>query len=448
MRGNNKFIYKNPIWDPQQKKATFSYQLHHKNEVLNFTETLIFPSDQPFTGIPQLLLKNVLGNLSLALGISYYKLYCPKEIILEGIQLSKEQADFWNTVYTKGLGEFFYKNRVDFRGLISFPFSNKTILSTPFSKGGKGDLKNRSLVGIGGGKDSIVAAEILKSLKKPFTAFIINSHSLQKQVAKLVDSDILFIKREIDPLLLELNKKPEAYNGHVPVSSIYAFIGLLAALLYDYRYIIVSNEKSANYGNTTYLGETINHQWSKSFEFEQLFHEYVKKYLTPDVKYFSLLRPLNEISIGKLFSNYPQYFPVFSSCNKNFKITGKTDKRWCGECAKCAFTFAILAAFLPKNQLLNIFGQNLFNKISLMQTYKELLGVEPIKPFDCVGTAEEVKVAFYLAMKKKEYENDIIMKFFQKEVLPKIANIATLEKEVFKLQDKHGIPYEFMLKIL
>ncbi len=463
MKQDSKFIYKKPTWETKGRKATFFYQLAHGGRVINFTETLVFSANQQISDIPQNLLNNVLDSVSLALGISYYKLYCPKQIIIEGMQLSKEQAEFWDIVYRKGLGEFFYKNKIDFRGLISFPFSNE---QTEFLKCSEADCKSapaemvlpllrraqdrndkkkvdRALVGIGGGKDSIVAAEMLKFLGKPFSGFVVNSHPIQDKVAKLLGADLIIVKREIDPKLLELNKKQDAYNGHVPVSSLYAFIGLLTALLYDYRYIVVGNEQSANYGNTEYLGETINHQWSKSFEFELLFQEYVKNYLTPDVEYFSLLRPLSEIAIAERFVRYPKYFSVFSSCNRNFKITEETDKRWCTECSKCAFAFIILSAFLPKRQLIDIFGENLFNQTSLLTTYKELLGVSNIKPFDCVGTPEEVQVSFYLAMKRGEYENDTIMKFFRNEVLPKIKDIDTISKEVFKLSDKHRIPEEF-----
>lgn len=445
MTQNSKFIYKKPAWDSVQKKATFSYQLQHKGEIFNFNETLVFSSNQPVANIPRALLKNTLDNLSLALGISYYKLNCPKQIILKGMRLSKKQAHFWNTVYTKGLGEYLYKNKIDYRNLISFPF--KTTTPTPFIKGGKGDFglvhSERSLVGIGGGKDSIVAAELLKSIKLPFTGFVVNNHAIKEQIAQLLGVDLIIVKREIDPELLQMNKTPGMYNGHVPVSSIYAFIGLLTALLYDYRFIIVANEQSSNYGNTTYLGETINHQWSKSLEFEMLLQKYITNFITPDVTYFSLLRPLSEIAIAKRFAGYPQYFPVFSSCNKNFKIIEKTDKRWCRRCPKCAFTFAILSAFLPKQKLINIFGQNLLNQTSLIETYKELLGVSGIKPFDCVGTPEETRVAFYMAMKKEEYENDVVMKFFEKEVLPKIKNVDAISNKVFKLSDKHLIPKEF-----
>jgi hypothetical protein len=52
----------------------------------------------------------------------------------------------------------------------------------------------------------------------------------------------------------------------------------------------MSNEKSANEGNTTMDGIEINHQRSKSLDFELAFAEYVDRYMSHDVKYFSLLR--------------------------------------------------------------------------------------------------------------------------------------------------------------
>jgi UDP-N-acetyl-alpha-D-muramoyl-L-alanyl-L-glutamate epimerase len=426
----SKFIFVGHTWSSKERKATFTYELHHQQEIFSFTEILSFPQVLQLSEVPADLRETLLNNLLLALGISYYKLYCPKEIVLNKFTLTKKQAEFWNTLYTKGLGEFFYKNKLDFRGLISFPFSEEAssqAISFP--------RENRSLVGIGGGKDSIVTAELLKEHKKPFTSFVINSHPLQDEVITLIGGTSLVVKRELDPTLFALNNRSDTYNGHVPVSSHYAFIGLFCAVFYDFRYVIVSNEQSSNYGNVTYLGSEINHQWSKSFEFEKMLQEHVKTSITPDVTYFSLLRSLTELGITKLFVKYPHYFSHFSSCNRNFRINTPSKKRWCGECAKCAFAFVMLAAFLPKEQLLQIFGQNLFEKEELMQTYKELLGVGEVKPFDCVGTPEEVQVA--------SYRDDPVITFFANDILPTIPDVVELQNEVLGSSSSHHIPEEF-----
>jgi hypothetical protein len=437
MAAESTFIFSGHSWSAQEGKAVFTYKILHNNESFELQETLTFPVEHLAKDIPEKLFKNILDNLLLVLGISYYKLFCPKHIVFENIQLTKEQSDFWNTLYTKGLGEFFYTNKIDFRGLVVFPSNDKEAESVSFPR------KNRSLVGIGGGKDSIVSAELLKQHKKTFATFVINQHSIRDAVISLLGTETITVTRKIDPNLFELNKREDSYNGHIPVSAQYAFIGLLLGVLYDYRYVVVSNEHSANYGSVNYLGMETNHQWSKSFEFESMFQDYCKKYITPDVIYFSLLRPLTEIAIVKQFVKYPQYFSHFSSCNRNFKITGEgSDKLWCSECPKCAFAFVLLAAFLSKEELVAIFGQNLFAKESLLQTYKELLGVVAIKPFDCVGTPEEVAVAFSQAIKKNEYENDVIMQEAQK-ILAKSDGIETLTDQVFETVSEHRIPEEF-----
>ncbi len=140
----DKFIFKTHGLDLKNYTAKFTYQLDHSGKSFEFTETLELPKFKD-GGIPPQLLNNILESLHLVLGISYYKLFCPKNLVLENIKLSKAQAEFWNTVYTKGLGEFFYKNNIDFRDLIKFPYVDTS------SKAVELPRTDRSLLGIGGG---------------------------------------------------------------------------------------------------------------------------------------------------------------------------------------------------------------------------------------------------------------------------------------------------------
>lgn len=407
--------------------VTFKYELAHKGETFSFAEKIIFdPARADFSRVSEKVLLAALDTLSLILGVSYWKLFCSKEIRLPHIKLSRGQAEFWNTVYTKGLGEFFYKNKIDFRGLVNpvrgregsqrssasngvnFPSAAKKVpRSQAVPKTGK------TLVLWGGGKDSIVSAELLKKDGKDFDLFSLNDYPIQRETAKIAGKELLVVKREIDPKLLELNKRPDVYNGHVPVSVVYSSTALVAAILYGYDSIVNSCEKSANYGNVEYLGETVNHQWSKSEEFEKMFRDYIKTYITSTVTYSSLLRQYSELQIAELFSKYPRYFSSFASCNKNFTIAKPKGNRWCGECAKCAFVFAILSAYLPKDTLVKIFGKNLFSDPALLTIYRKLWGLEAEKPFDCVGTPEETLAAFELASKTGAYKEDVIMKGYE-----------------------------------
>ena len=464
MHKNLSFIFNGYESGLEKGEIFFHFGFKGKKDI-DFTEKITFP---PVTGkIPQALLESLLDNLMLILGISYWKLYAPSDIVIENNFLSKEQAEFWNTVYTKGLGEFFYKNKIDFRNLVHFPFAENFEKPISFPR------KNRSLLGLGGGKDSIVAAEILKAQNKKFDLFTVNTSEIQEEVASEIGKKPILMKRELDPKLFNLNKsntfflrgieptqkkKPPnphsklrgfkkvldkekglpgnagaqasgrrgTYNGHVPISVVYGFFGLMVSIFYDYRQIVVGNEKSANYGNVEYLGEVINHQWSKSEEFENLFSEYVQKFITPDISYYSLLRSMSELEVAREFVKYPKYFKVFSSCNKNFKILKpsfakasvdrqvKNEKiRWCGKCAKCLFVFISLAAFIPKKEVVDIFGKNLFEDASLLSLFEELIGKRNFKPFECVGTPEEIKEALGQIAEKGESSKTALMKHFK-----------------------------------
>ena len=77
-----------------------------------------------------------------------------------------------------------------------------------------------------------------------------------------------------------------------------------------------------------------------------------------------------------------------------------------------------------------------------MKTYKELLGIEGVKPFECVGTPEEVKLAFYMLYKKGEYKDSLVMQMFEKEVVPEDLDVEELKTDVFK-SGEHSVPEEF-----
>jgi len=459
---NSSFTFTGYQLDKKKGIATFSYTVKNLGKTYQFLDRIFFPVvNAAWEKIPSGILENILNSLLLILGISYWRLFCPKIIRTPTVHLSKGQAEFWNTVYTKGLGEFFYKNKIDYRRLVEFPYDGD-------GRGkGKGENKRenalplkRSLLFFGGGKDSIVSAKLLQAHHKLFSLFMVNDSNIQRETANLIDSERIVFERKLDPQIFELNKEPGVYNGHIPISAIWAFLGAFAGILYDYQYVVTSNEHSANYGNVSYLGNEMNHQWSKSYEFETLFQTYIQKYITENVTYFSLLRPLYEIKIAQIFTKYQEFFPYFSSCNRNFRIKNYSPGRshgfavaqpttfqvshqqWCGACAKCLFVFILLAAFLPKNELMKIFGKDLLDDPKLLSMLKELLGLERLKPFDCVGTPEETKLALFYAHEKEEYENTLGMELFTKEILPN-EDFSSLEKKLLSIGNENNIPEEF-----
>ncbi len=410
MKQYTTFIFDSFHFDEKTGGLELKYSL---DDEIHFTEKLTFPGYELRVTSYESLQAAMFG-LHMIGGISYFKTCLPKKMEIRSGSLTKDQADFWNTVYENGLGEFFFRNKIDFRGLINFPI-DENIQNSKF-KIQNSETHGKALVPIGGGKDSLVTIELLKKEGVDLTLFRLGSHPLITKMADIAERPLLTVERSLDSQLFELNKQG-ALNGHIPISAYLSWLTVVTSILYGFDSIVMSNEKSANEGNVEYLGKEINHQWSKSEEFEKMFADYIHQNVSPSLTYFSLLRPLSELQIAKLFAGFPKYFDVATSCNANWKIAGSDQRvagsgRWCGKCPKCAFAFAILGAFIPKDQLLSMFGKNLFDEDVLTTYYGELLGLEGFKPFECVGTVEETHAAFTLMHQAENYEETKAMKIF------------------------------------
>lgn len=443
------FYFKWFKFDYENLKAEFFYSF---DDEVNFTETIDFFCDkfQAKENLDPDIIDNLLFHLSIAIGISYYKLYPTKKLIIESWNLDKDQINFWEKFYINGLGEFFFKNQISPKWLINFQFWKNKNKHKLF----KINL-NRAIVPIWWWKDSLVTIELLRKTWISFDTFTFGkNYTLHKIVGKKFWGHRLIIKRQIDPQLFDMNKQGY-YNWHVPITWIISFVLSVASYLYDYKYIIFSNEKSANEGNTEIDWVQINHQRSKSLDFETDFNQYLSKYISPDLKYFSLLRWMYEIKIAEMFCNYKQYFGLFSSCNTNFKILEDRLLKWnfdnakrCCVCPKCVFVYTIMRPFLDKKETKLIFGKELFEDAKLLPLFQQLLWIEGIKPFDCVWTNEEVILAMWKSYKnfiketKSKSELPFILQVFENEVLPhlKESEFTKLENKLLKIYNENNIP--------
>lgn len=390
------FVFEKFEFFESEKKLELVYSFDSKEF---FTETILFEFDFVKNYSKEALEKAFFG-LFVMTGISYFKAKLPPKLIFKTQQITKEQKQFFEKIYTHGLGEFFFQNKINPKGKINFEALSEAKLESVSLP----NLKD-SIVPIGGGKDSLTTIALLQKSKQKIDTWTVNSdEKFETQIQKIhaiSHGNHLKIQRKIDPKLLELNKKG-GLNGHVPISSILAFLSVCTAILTGKKNILLSNENSANEATTEQFGMKINHQYSKTLEFETDFQDYVKKFISPEIDYFSFLRPLTELQIAEIFCEamLDKYFEDFSSCNRNFKIKEKKQKfTWCGECPKCAFVFTIFSPFVSKSKLIKLFGANLFEKESLTETFCELLGLRKQKPFECVGEVLEVRKAMRLAQK-------------------------------------------------
>ena len=449
----NKFIIKSCAFDTKSLKAVFNFSF---DEAIFFVEEIDF-SCQWFKireNIDQSTLDWLLFHLSIALAISYYKLCPTREIVLENWFLDDKQKEFWRKFYINWLWEYFFKNNISPLELCYFVNKN----SEKINEYEKFHIDSqKALVTLWWWKDSLLVTQIFQEIWLDFdTCTFGKDYVLHKSVGDKIWVPRLLINREMDQKLFDMNLQ-WYYNWHVPITGIIAFVLQMTAYLYDYRYIVLANEKSSNEPNTYMDGISINHQYSKSFEFEKDLDRYVNNYISTDVKYFSLLRWMYEIFIAREFVKYWKYFDVFSSCNNNFKIIEQnktTNDRRCCKCPKCAFVYSIFRPFITDEQVNIIFWKELYQDIELENLFKELLGISGIKPFECVGTNEEVIMAMYMyynKLKKSNSELPFILNIFEKEISPKMnqSDFVDLENKLFTLYvEEDIIPQNIKFKLL
>lgn len=396
-----------------------------------FTPTISIPQRKFYRwdNLDKSQLDLLVFNIGMIELVSYWKCTCSPTIVVNPFALNNEQIAFWKKLYYNGLSEFFYINAIDttIDDFVTINAQSEQVLNRVSF-----DTDDTYIVPIGGGKDSVVTLEMLSQSGKDICPMIINPRGATVECARIAGygrDGFIEVKRAIDSRLLELNS--EGYlNGHTPFSAMLAFHSLLVAALAGRKHIALSNESSAN--ESTIVGTNVNHQYSKSFEFENDFRKYVSDYITNDINYFSFLRPLSELQIAMLFARNDKYFGVFKSCN----VGSKTDI-WCGNCPKCLFAYIILSPFIKPEILNRIFGKPMLDDPSLQLYFDQLIGIMPTKPFECVGTVDEVNTALVMTIERyySAYELPHLLKGYESK---------SIVVPTYTLSDSHNLSAELL----
>lgn len=433
------FIYKSYHIEETPEKIRITYQFEIPG-LSEFTPYWEFPKKPHMEEISKnnALFETMVFSLGMVELVSYWKITCaPKVRVLAGA-LDEAQIAWWKELYFHGLGEFYYTN-----GITVEQDSFMELLSEGTAPVGSYETKEGlkgCMVPIGGGKDSAVTLSLLKEQKESNYCYIINPRGATLNTVKAggyPQEKVIAVKRTLDKRMIELNQQG-FLNGHTPFSAIVAFSATIAAYMNDLKYIVLSNESSAN--ESTVAGSTVNHQYSKSFKFEQDFHTYEEKYIKSGTYYFSMLRPLSEFQIAREFAKAEEYHDIFRSCN-----VGSKQDIWCGHCPKCLFVFFILSPFLSQQRLTEIFGADMMNDMTMLDTMKQLIGLSPEKPFECVGSRDEINTAICLAIEKLEQEGKELPKllaYYKSEGL--YQKNQGRENYYYTYYDKqHLLPEEF-----
>jgi hypothetical protein len=365
----------------------------------------------------------LLRLLAITCSLSYYKAAAPPRIEIAFPTFDFEK-DYLRQLIAGGLGEFAYRN--------SLPDALTPDVSGPEARTSAETVDDdwdggaAPLVPVGGGKDSVVTIEALKGHGFHPMLFSVNKYAPIDRCIDVSGLDSLRVTRRIAPGLIEVNAAG-AHNGHVPVTAINSVIGLIVANAMGLGPVVFSNEKSSNVGNISWMGRDVNHQWSKSIEYESLLRNVLSGFgLNPD-RYFSLLRGLSESEIADRFRDSPQYFRAFISCNRPFALDPeRRAASWCGHCPKCLFVFLLMAPRLGRTEVEAIFGSNLFVDNDNRAGFDDIVGLGEHKPFECVGEYYEAAESLLAVLDDDEWAG-----------LPMLEALRSRRSEIEAVATKH-----------
>ncbi|MFU8830665.1 MAG: hypothetical protein ACNA7J_00795 [Wenzhouxiangella sp.] len=349
-------------------------------------------------------MESALDLLHWVAAVSYWKAGCPPRIDFTTSAPDPWQAEWLSRLYRKGLAEFAWSNDLDPDQWPDFPAT----ASEPRRVIAAG-LAQRTLVPMGGGKDSLVAWSRLQKMGESTASVQIGPSGLIAGIGNELAGKHWVIGRRIDPNLGLLNRQG-AWNGHVPVTAINSAILVLAALVLDYDAVAFANERSADEASRIdHRGRAVNHQFSKSFEFELMLSEWIRRCIATDLRVYSLLRRDRELGICREFADLSDFHDKFSSCNRNFHLDGPRTTRWCGQCPKCHFVFLALAPFMAPAFLTAIFGRDLLAEPGQIEGFCALLALDGNKPFECVGEADEARAAIVALAADVRWSNHAVV---------------------------------------
>jgi hypothetical protein len=359
--------------------------------------------------------------LFLVAGVSYYKTTAARVIDLGDLPTTAAERSFLTGYFAHGLAEFAYRNGIDLRGLtVTGP---EAAAAAPASYEPE---PGRPLIPFGGGIDSIVTVESLSADHPDAELCVVHPpgdrYVAIEDAATLTGLPVTHVTREIDPLVRRSGELGYL-NGHVPVTAIITATAVVAAVLQGRDAVVLSNEWSASVPTLVADGHPVNHQWSKSEEFERGFRELVRDALGPGLSVFSYLRPRTELWVAQRFAGLTRYHHAFRSCNRSFhQDPAQRLDHWCGRCDKCCFIDLVLAPYMDRSDLAAVFaGDEPLENPANEDRFRALVGLgRDAKPFECVGDADECRGAVVLAAQRADRAGTVVLHRLRAE----LGNVA------------------------
>jgi len=421
-------------------RVTLRYAL---DEEIFFVEEFDLPLARELEEDERERVDGLLSLLHWVAGVSYFKTALPPAIGCDSGLPPPAVASLLEALYSEGLGELAYTNGLD--GLPRPSFPSATASSHSGAAARERELR-RALVPVGGGKDSVVALEIMRRSGAELGLFSVGDAGPIARTVAVAHLPHLLARRRLDPALAALNNAG-AINGHIPVTAIVSCAALLTAALNGFDTVVMANERSASSGNLSWDGVEVNHQFSKSLRAERLLRAALGE-LAPGVQLFSVLRPASELAIARAFAGMEAYHGAFTSCNALFRSDpALRASSWCCDCPKCRFVFLALAPFSTPAHLREVFGRDLLDDERQFAGFALLTATGGDKPFECVGEEQESLAAIRMLAADPRWSGHRVLARLLAEVLPQHPPSAGRPGEVLALSDEHDVPAAVMADV-
>lgn len=333
-------------------------------------------------------------------GLSYYKTRAARRIDLGALAAGgPAMRELLAAAVVDGLGEFAYRNGLDLRDVEIVGGGRRAPVAVAEADRGP-------LVPFGGGIDSIVT--VLTAVPGDAALFVVTprDHPFEaiERPAAQTGLPVTRCTRLLDPSLLG-PRSADRLDGHVPVTAMVSALALVAAVGQGRRAVVMSNERSASAPNLTVAGRAVNHQWSKSYDAEQLFRAAAAECLDGGPDFYSALRDRSELWVARELAKHPEFLAVAMSCNRAFRQDpAARASTWCGECDKCLFVDLVLAPFVDRAVLESMFsGHEPIADPARVGDLEVLVGlVDNPKPFECVGDVDECATALVATARRAD----------------------------------------------
>lgn len=249
---------------------------------------------------------------------------------------------------------------------------------------------------------------------------IILGDQVGERLESMSETPVRIFKRRIDPRLIEISRSGEALNGHIPITGINSTLLTIVAEAMGLDWVVFANERAASEPTMEAGGHPVNHQFSKSLEFEDALRAGFAE-AGARANYFSILRPVSELwTAHYLATRGAAALDICASCNRNFVFAGPSvlveGQRWCGECAKCVYTAVLLAPFLTPERHAEVFQSEVLDNLSNSSFLREIAGLTDAKPWECVGERREVAAALYHLLTRDDWKDSLIVAGIEAEL--------------------------------